>query len=480
MIYESNWWQACKYSQVQAYRKLNDGSYSEKSLWQWISEDQVPTWFEQNGGVLCFQTTARFLEQDKESPQLSNFCGDFDANTDQDFSHIVESIRFIEEFLEGVGVPAGALRVWFSGGRSYHFEMPYQYFLEKPKVGLNRIWKQVAMMINSHMPEGCFPLDLQLYSNPRMLRMPNSYYPKYGTYKIELYPDEWEFPISEIRQLAKHPRALNLWKRPKLSGWEQSREWFDEIGFSSEIARSIPANPEVLKALPQGFLPVCIRSIRENSANLSDIRNHAQLIGASFSYSVGLEQEVAAEIMDGWTFAHYEKTENHQMLKEFRSHNRSVVAAVYGDPKKYRFGCRFPRSAGLPCAEGDCPIWQENDYRRHDSAVQDISPGNMEKVEESEPGAVSVAQARKQIGAMFEKHATSGKITFIRAAPGVGKTTIALDKLGKITRPVIYGAPTHQIIREQVVGREFQHIKSRADEVASLCIMPQECTRAAQ
>ena len=129
IIYESGWWQGCQYSQVQAYRQLDDGSYSKNSRWQWISEDQVPTWFERNGGVLCFQTTARFLEQDKESPQLSNFCGDFDARTDQDFPHIIESIRFLEESL-GVDVPAGALRVWFSGGRSYHFEVPYQYFLE--------------------------------------------------------------------------------------------------------------------------------------------------------------------------------------------------------------------------------------------------------------------------------------------------------------------------------------------------------------
>ena len=168
MIYERNWWQECRYSVVQSHRLLNDGSYSKNSRWQWISEDQVPTWFKQNGGVLCFQTTARFLEQDKESPQLSNFCGDFDAKTDQDFSHIVESIYFIEEFLEEVGVPKETLRIWFTGGRGYHFEVPYQHFLEKPKVGLNRIWKQIAMVINNQMPEGCFPLafaDVQQSQN---------------------------------------------------------------------------------------------------------------------------------------------------------------------------------------------------------------------------------------------------------------------------------------------------------------------------
>lgn len=478
MIYEHNWWQACKYSQVQAYRKLDDGSYSKNSLWHWISEDQVPTWFEQNGGVLCFQTTARYLEQDKESPQLSNFCGDFDARTDQDFPHIIESIRFLEELLGEIGVPAGALRIWFSGGRSYHFEVPYQYFLLEPKVGLNRVWKQVSETVNQQMPEECFPLDLQMYSNPRMFRMPSSFYPKYGTYKIELHPDEWDLPIDKIRKLAKHPRKLNLWRKPGNSV-EQSSEWFDEIGFSSEIARSVPVNAKKLKELPQGFSPVCIRSIRENSANLDGIRNRAQMVDASYSCSVGIEQEGAAEVMDAWTFTHYEQTENHQMMKEFKHHNRSIVSAVYGDPKKYRFSCRFPRSAGLPCAEGDCPIWKENDYRRHDSTVRDVPPEKMEKVEESEPD-VSVAQARKEISEMFEEHATSGKITFIRAAPGVGKTTIALDKLGKITRPVIYAAPTHQIIEEQVKERFFQHIKSRADSSANLCIMPAECTRAAQ
>ena len=108
------------------------------------------------------------MEQDKESPQLSNFCGDFDAKTDQDFSHIVESIYVIEEFLEEVGVPKETLRIWFTGGRGYHFEVPYQYFLAEPKVGLNRIWKQIAMVINNQMPKGCFPLafaDVQQSQN---------------------------------------------------------------------------------------------------------------------------------------------------------------------------------------------------------------------------------------------------------------------------------------------------------------------------
>ena len=78
--------------------------------------------------------------------------------------------------------------------------------------------------------------------------MPNSYYPKYGTYKIELHPDEWELPIDEIRQLAGAPRSSLMAQRFGLTDdevfarflqhqsdgiYEVLQRWFQEIGLGS-------------------------------------------------------------------------------------------------------------------------------------------------------------------------------------------------------------------------------------------------------
>jgi len=106
----------------------------------------MPSWFRNKSrqGILCFATTARYQKQDKESAQLSNFCVDFDAESDGDFPRIVNSVVFVTEFFEKRHVPKDDVRIWFSGGRSYHLEIPYQFFGIQPTEGLNRYWKFVA------------------------------------------------------------------------------------------------------------------------------------------------------------------------------------------------------------------------------------------------------------------------------------------------------------------------------------------------
>ena len=85
--YDTNVWGDCQWLKVQNHRRLTDGQYTTESRWQWIQVDELLKWFRHKSrhGVLCFATTARYKAKDKQLPQISNFCGDLDADNDDDF-----------------------------------------------------------------------------------------------------------------------------------------------------------------------------------------------------------------------------------------------------------------------------------------------------------------------------------------------------------------------------------------------------------
>ncbi len=116
--YDTNIWGSCQWFMVYNHRQLSNGTFTPKNRWKWLHADKLLNWFshKSRSGVLCFASTARYREQDKQSPQLSNLCGDFDAASDDDFLKIANSIAFIIEYCLKLNIPDEYIRVWFSGG----------------------------------------------------------------------------------------------------------------------------------------------------------------------------------------------------------------------------------------------------------------------------------------------------------------------------------------------------------------------------
>lgn len=341
---------------------------------------------------MCFASTAHYVAQDKKSPQLSNLCGDFDANSDDDFVKIANSLGFIIERFLGLNIPDEYIRIWFSGGRSFHLEIPYQAFDIEPTVELNRLWQFIINGLNENLPKGCHPFDLNLYTNPRMLRLPNSYYPKYDAYKVELAHDEIHWPIGEIRQLAREPseslymeagydeympvgKAVD-WYQEHLMAWKELRANRDE---------AIPVNPKAIKAISD--VPVCVKDLRENA--MARLRsqgsaNKAQIHDATYSLAIRASLSEAIAYIESWI---------HSARPEY-DNTTSVVKTIYANPAKYRFSCSLAWHLGLDCAKASCPLYQKHDLRKHAERVRRVDVVEEPRVVEN---AVSVSEARERM-----------------------------------------------------------------------------------
>jgi len=122
--------------------------------------------------------------------------------------------------------------------------------------------KYLALDVDAYLKEEsawgfeCLEIDQSIYSNPSMFRLPNSYYPKYGTYKIELtHQEAINLSEDELRKLARKPRPP-LYDTDIFLSYEpidDAVQWYKELkaDFDEHEAESayIPVYDEAIKMM---------------------------------------------------------------------------------------------------------------------------------------------------------------------------------------------------------------------------------------
>lgn len=126
---------------------------------------------------------------------------DFDDRTDP--AHALEWTR---QFLDKLGredVPLDALRLYFSGYKGFHLEIPHTLFGGfVPSETLHASEKLAAASLL-----GGIPYDGAVYDKLRLWRLPNTINAKSGKYKVRLSLSEVRgLSIAEIQGLAESPR----------------------------------------------------------------------------------------------------------------------------------------------------------------------------------------------------------------------------------------------------------------------------------
>ena len=322
--------------------------------------------------------------------------------------------------------------------------------------------------------------------------MPNSYYPKYRTYKIELHPDEWELPIGEIRQLDRSPRPSLMHQRFGLTDaqvfkqflqhqsdgtYEVSQRWLQEVADAVEEAERerqyLPVDSQVLTEQEQGFIPTCVAELHQNGPKVKGSGNLCQLVDATFSLLAGRSRDQAAQIMDGWTRKYHQRHSTGKQAS--KQQNLSIINTVFSSADNYTFSCGAAIAAGLPCSGASCPLWQKLDLRKHSNYVRRVKDVEPPKMVDS----VSVEDARVEMEGVVadyvEGFQEGDPILLINAEAGSGKTTTVLNTLDSLNGHVIYSAPRHAILSEHTAKRDYFRIKARNDAEAAHCIMPKVC-----
>jgi len=149
---------------------------------------------------------------------------------EQTQSKVVELIEFLNFEID---IPIESVKIFFSGKKGFHIEIPSKLFGIKPDYNLERKIYRLVDLITTDLHIRSF-IDWQGYAPNRFIRLPNSRHQDSGFYKYPLQFQELrDCSIKEIQKLAKHVReatwflsdkefqtiesCTNLWKEASLT-----------------------------------------------------------------------------------------------------------------------------------------------------------------------------------------------------------------------------------------------------------------------
>ncbi len=259
-------------------------------------------------------------------------------------------------FIDDLGLPEPAVRVWFSGSKGFHLLVSAASLGVEPSPTLTVDMKTVAVGLARHVAAHGAPApgtDASVYSLPRMLRAADEANRRSGLYKVELRHKELlELSTSAIQDLARSPRGP-LWRPADLAVQPVSEAvaWWAEQVRKARQPREFRRRTAALagvKVRPDGFAvdrlrtqdaPACIRQMLA-AVVPAGRRNRCELQIACWAKGAGLSQEDALALLGRWT------ARNRPDLGAGAATRKaaSIVGTVYGGAR-YGFSCAAARVA---------------------------------------------------------------------------------------------------------------------------------------
>jgi hypothetical protein len=442
--YDTNTWGACEW--IKVAKQYPSGSWTP---WAWATVDKLYEFRRRYKSTLIFHTLNHYVEADTEKPQLCDLCfecdvqGKTDFELRQNFKRMQNTVDELYRFFADLGIEAGQIRFFFTGGRSVYVVVMRQVFGVEPMVELNQVMKHIAKYFNDGLLDWdeYLKLDENLYANPKMLRMPNSYYPKYDAWKIEISPQEFSLPEAELRKLAKEPRPP-LYNLSEISTEPipEAVEWYKErLREFQELQRErehVPVDPRALKDLSE--IPTCIADLRANTIRENDKRNQATLLDATFCKSTGISKDDAFAIVNEWVQHIPDTLTDRKRGKERTIATKSVVESVYRG-KQYKFACEYAQALDLECSQEACPLYNKKAFQKWNKRVKTIP--NFTPTYKAV--MISIDELRK---ALAEKVSYNGSDLLLHAPPGSGKTETTLRTVDTQERNILYSPPRREML----------------------------------
>jgi AAA domain len=195
----------------------------------------------------------------------------FDFDDRHDPAHALEWMRQFLDRLEREDVPLDALRIYFSGAKGFHLEIPHTLFGGFEPSDQLHMWERAAAL---ELMNG-IPFDSAVYDKLRLWRLPNTLNAKGQRYKVQLSLLEVRgLSMAEILVLAEAPRPrltaappeewaandylVEVWSRAQGGGarpvvdQSEPRAWSDDrrnevvtVAVAAVIASNWPTDPGI-------------------------------------------------------------------------------------------------------------------------------------------------------------------------------------------------------------------------------------------
>lgn len=287
--------------------------------------------------VGIFKTAYRYNTQNYEEAYLyGDFYLDFDST---DFELVrrdaIKALSYLK-IVFNINIDTNCL-IFFSGNKGLHIIIPAELFGIEPMKNLNDIYKTIASALFEFIDNKT--LDLRIYDNKRMFRIPNSIHEVTKLHKVNISYDELRNSSYEnIKEIATGTRKINNISR---SLNHIAKKSFED--FIIKTQERINEYKNIKSTGTLKYTPPCITEILENGA-LNGQRNNTIAIIASYFKATGLDLESAISKMTTWN---EEKTANPVSNFELLRTTQSI----YTSDKQ--FGCSAIKDLGL-CSKEYC------------------------------------------------------------------------------------------------------------------------------
>ena len=241
---------------------------------------------------------------DSKDQNTANLHGDFYLDFDYDLDgneqetafnivrqDVISACRYLKVIL---GVEQESIMLFFSGKKGIHLIVPKEVMDVPPSKYLNKYYKMLAEDINMYTSGKT--IDLKIYDNKRLLRMPNSIHQSTNLYKVYLSFEELStMSYLDIKNMATKPRVIpqaknkiSIRAKMEMQGYEKKFDLLlnkTKTTFTSDNTLS--------------YTPPCVNYLLTNPVGAGQ-RNDTVAFLANFFKQSGLNEEEAKAKLYSW------------------------------------------------------------------------------------------------------------------------------------------------------------------------------------
>lgn len=286
---------------------------------------QLPVFCKNCNEYSAFNSAYRYSDTEFDLSTLLYGGLYLDFDDEEDFEKVrQDAITSLSYFKIVYKIPEDNINIYFSGKKGLHILIPPEVMGIEPNNQLNLIFKYIANSIKTYTPNKT--IDLKIYDNKRLFRIPNTIHESTGLYKIPITSDELRnLSKDAIVNLAHNPRSIKhkkIIEANKIANTQYLKAIQEFIKYSAEANKDFRSNKTI------SFIPPCIQSLLDNGAEIGQ-RNMSIAILASFFKRYGKSFNEACDIISDWNSKNASPTGETELKRTVRS--------MYNSDKSY--GC---------------------------------------------------------------------------------------------------------------------------------------------
>lgn len=334
----------------------------------YISYWKLPVFVESRHGYNTFNSAYRYSNNDPDKSLLyGGLYLDFDD--ENNFENVREDVLTALSYFRIVyKISPEDVEIYFSGKKGVHIVIPPEIMNVTPEPDLHVIFKYMAGSINAYTKNKT--IDMKIYDNKRLFRIPNTVHGATGLYKIRLSFEELrDYPIDKIKKLAIKERKVKHSEHQKNTFAE--RQYHRMITEARQEMKDASKDHKYKKSI--NFVPPCIQYILDNGAEQGQ-RNMTIACLSSFYKQYGKSLMEAIDIITEWNSKNVEPIGEVELKR--------TVKSLYMSEKSY--GCSTLKLLSK-CTPKDCKFEQNKEKENANSSKNKKNKGERDNSYEGQP-----------------------------------------------------------------------------------------------